>query len=112
MVDIHATTGAFLIVVFVVIGVSGTMGYLMGRLRTLERHPVVAAQATSESPSTQIVLGLVLLLVGLLAVVPIFGSGVTRVDLVGITLLILGLFCVAAGVYNVGLGLRGRPDQS
>lgn len=110
MVDIHGSWPIILLGFCFVVGVSMWIGYLLGRVRTLDPHGQRLGPG-EPGPAVPVVLGIVLVVVGLWVLFPWIASGfvVAPFDGLGVLFALTGLALCGLGVYYVARGLRLRP---
>lgn len=109
MVDIHGPVLVMLLGFCFVVGVSMWIGYLLGRVRTLDPHGQRLGPG-EPSPAVPVVLGIVLVLVGLWVLLPWIASGFALAPFDGLSVLftLTGVTLCGLGVYYVARGLRLR----
>ena len=109
MVEIHGPWPLMLLGFGFVVGVSMWIGYLLGRVRTLDPHGQRLGPA-EPGAGVPIVLGIVLVLVGLFVLGPWILGGFTLAPFDGASLLFVltGLSICCLGVYYVARGVRQR----
>jgi hypothetical protein len=108
MVTIVATPFAFVVGLAVVVGVSGWIGYLLGRLRSVT-GPGRAAPEPDAGRARAIFTGAAFLGVAGLTLATVFWDGMPRsVDGAGLFVMLLGLAMLAFGAYYVNLARQYR----